>query len=177
MTAAFSPGDRSGGSRERVSCVPCSRLREHADRAFGGSRLFSHRGTESSENEIGMFIVNCAVQSHEAGSLRLSLIWENTLCPCASVRTTSARRVLPTFFLRATRGLPLARSAPATRLEWAAWRTYSWRRASIGSMRAARMAGYTPKITPTNTEMPNAAKTDQLAMMGFNWEMFAGRLS
>jgi hypothetical protein len=37
---------------------------------------------------------------------------------------------------------------------------YSSRRASIGSIKAARRAGYMPNRMPTPTEMPNARTTD-----------------
>lgn len=37
---------------------------------------------------------------------------------------------------------------------------YSWRSASIGSSRAARKAGYQPKIIPTAPEMLKASRTE-----------------
>ena len=40
-------------------------------------------------------------------------------------------------------------------------KNYSYLSAVIGSKREARMAGATPKITPTNIEKPNESATDQ----------------
>ena len=56
--------------------------------------------------------------------------------------------------------------------DWA--KRYSCRRASIGSILAARWAGYKPNKTPTTTEIKNAATIDQGAIRGSSCWMFEG---
>ena len=45
---------------------------------------------------------------------------------------------------------------------------HSCRKASIGSIFAARIAGYTPKTTPMKIEIRNAKGTDQKTMIGLS---------
>ena len=69
------------------------------------------------------------------------------------------------YQLAAAPGLLTGRSSDGRRLRQSHG-DYSWRRASMGSMLAARRAGYRPKTTPIATEMPNAKGKDAGTMTG-----------